>query len=133
MRRSGAFAAVIAAAALAPVGAEAGDMKPFTTEVVKVRREVGMASFYRLAGRTASGMSGQGTMTAAHRRLPFGSRVRVRDVKTGREVLVVITDRGPFLKSRVIDLSPQAAKELGITGRGIAMVEVFSELTSAGR
>jgi rare lipoprotein A len=133
MHRSGAFAAVIAAAALAPVGAEAGDMAPFTTEVVKVRREVGMASFYRLAGPTASGMKGQGVMTAAHRRLPFGSRVRVRDVKTGREVLVVITDRGPFLRSRVIDLSPQAAKELGITGRGIAMVEVFSETTSAGR
>ena len=133
MHRSRAFAAVIATAALVPVGAEAGDITAFTTEVVKVRREVGMASFYRLGGRTASGMSSQGSMTAAHRKLPFGSRVRVRDVKTGREVLVVITDRGPFLKSRVIDLSAQAAKELGITGRGVAMVEVFSEMTSAGR
>ncbi len=120
-------AAAIAAAVLLPHPAAAVDVKPFTTEVVKVRHEVGMASFYQLTGRTASGMKGQGVMTAAHRRLPFGSRVRVKDVKTGREVVVTITDRGPFLKSRVIDLSHQAAKELGIVGRGLAMVELSTE------
>jgi rare lipoprotein A len=101
----------------------ATESKPFTTEVIKVHREVGMASFYSGSGQTASGMKSHG-MTAAHRKLPFGSRVKVRDVKTGREVTVVIVDRGPFLKSRVIDLSLVAAKELGIVGRGVARVEV---------
>jgi rare lipoprotein A len=111
--------------ALGVAGAEAAENKSFTTEVIKVHREVGMASFYSGTGRTASGMKSHG-MTAAHRRLPFGSRVKVRDVKTGREVTVVIVDRGPFIKSRVIDLSQSAAKELGITGRGIARVEVVA-------
>lgn len=93
----------------------------------KAPREVGMASFYHGAhGKTASGMKA-GNMTAAHRKLPFGSRVRVKDVKSGKEVVVVITDRGPFKKSRVIDLSHAAAVALGITGRGIARVEVYSE------
>jgi rare lipoprotein A len=115
---------LFAAAALVSFSADASEIKPFTTKVVKVHHEVGMASFYQLTGRTASGMTGQGVMTAAHRRLPFGSRVRVKDIKTGREVVVVITDRGPFRKSRVIDLSHQAAKQLGITSRGVAKVEV---------
>ena len=84
-----------------------------------------MASFYHGGGITASGLKAGG-MTAAHRKLPFGSRVRVRDVKTGKEVLVTITDRGPFKRGRVIDLSHVAARELGITGRGVARVEVVS-------
>jgi rare lipoprotein A len=88
-------------------------------------REIGMASFYSGGGRTASGMKAGG-MTAAHRKLPFGTRVKVRDVKTGKEVVVTIIDRGPFKRSRVIDLSHMAARELGITGRGIARVEVVS-------
>ena len=110
--------------------APVAEVKPFATEVVKVvkkHREVGMASFYGMGGRTTSGMHRKDGMTAAHRKLPFGTHVRVRDVKTGREVVVVITDRGPFRKSRVIDLSLIAAKELGIVGRGVAKVEVISE------
>jgi rare lipoprotein A len=90
-----------------------------------LHREIGMASFYHGGGRTASGTIAGG-MTAAHRKLPFGTRVRVRDMKTGMEVVVTITDRGPFKRSRVIDLSHMAARELGITGRGIARVEVVS-------
>jgi rare lipoprotein A len=90
-----------------------------------LHREIGMASFYHGGGRTASGTIAGG-MTAAHRKLPFGTRVRVRDMKTGKEVVVTITDRGPFKRSRVIDLSHMAARELGITGRGIARVEVVS-------
>jgi rare lipoprotein A len=86
--------------------------------------EIGIASFYSGRGRTASGMKGFGGMTAAHRRLPFGSRVKVRDVKTGREVIVTITDRGPFRRGRIIDISRKAAAELGITSRGVAKVEV---------
>jgi len=101
---------------------------PATTASVKPHHEVGYASFYAGGGRTASGsQSSANGMTAAHRKLPFGSRVRVKDVKSGREVVVTITDRGPFRKSRVIDLSRRAAKELGITARGIAKVEVSAE------
>ncbi len=84
-----------------------------------------MASFYRDGGITASGVKAGG-MSAAHRKLPFGSRVKVKDVRTGKEVVVTITDRGPFKKGRVIDLSHMAARELGITGRGIARVEVIA-------
>jgi rare lipoprotein A len=90
-----------------------------------VHREIGMASFYRDGGITASGVKAGG-MSAAHRKLPFGSRVKVKDVRTGKEVVVTITDRGPFKKGRVIDLSHMAARELGITGRGIARVEVIA-------
>lgn len=110
--------------------AKEAKLQPFSTEVVKVKkahRESGMASFYRHEGKTASGMKAQGAMTAAHRRLPFGSKVRVKDMKTGKEVVVVITDRGPFTKGRVIDLSHHAALALGITGRGVAKVELVSD------
>jgi rare lipoprotein A len=93
--------------------------------VAPLHREIGMASFYYGGGRTASGTIAGG-MTAAHRKLPFGSKVKVRDMKTGKEVLVTITDRGPFKKHRVIDLSHMAARELGITGRGVARVEVVA-------
>lgn len=115
-----------AAAVLMPFSAQAGEIKPFTTTLVNVHHEVGMASFYQHGGRTASGMPAQGAMTAAHRKLPFGTQVKVKDMKTGREIIVVITDRGPFSKGRIIDLSHHAAQQLGITGRGVAMVEVSS-------
>jgi rare lipoprotein A len=57
-----------------------------------------------------------GGMTAAHRSLPFGTRVRVTNNHTGRSVVVRITDRGPFVKGRVIDLSPAAASAIGVSG-----------------
>ena len=63
-----------------------------------------------------------GGLTAAHKTLPFGTRVRVTDPKTGRSVTVVINDRGPFNKGRVLDLSTSAAKALGITERGVVLV-----------
>jgi len=63
-----------------------------------------------------------GGLTAAHKTLPFGTRVRVTDSKTGRSVIVVINDRGPFNKGRVLDLSTAAAKALGMTGRGVVLV-----------
>jgi hypothetical protein len=63
-----------------------------------------------------------GGFTAAHKTLPFGTRVRVTDSKTGRNVTVRINDRGPFNKGRVLDLSTSAAKALGITERGVVMV-----------
>ena len=63
-------------------------------------------------------------MTAAHRTLPFGTIVRVTDLKTKRSVNVRINDRGPFRDDRIIDLSYEAARKLGILGRGTARVEI---------
>jgi len=85
----------------------------------------GLASFYGYRSKTANGeMMNPSAMTAAHKTLPFGTRVRVTDVSTQRSVVVRINDRGPFIKGRIIDLSTAAAQALGIVGRGIAAVEV---------
>jgi rare lipoprotein A len=80
----------------------------------------GIASHYstrELGTRTASGRPLQdGALTAAHRTLPFGSRVRVTNHANGRSVVVTITDRGPFTRGRVIDLSIAGARALGFSG-----------------
>lgn len=90
--------------------------------------EYGIASWYggRWIGRlTANGETyAQGDMTAAHKKLPFHTKVRVVDLKTGNTVIVRINNRGPFVKGRIIDLSVRAAKELGTYDRGIAKVRV---------
>jgi rare lipoprotein A len=62
-------------------------------------------------------------LTAAHRTLPFGTHVRVTDPKTKRSVVVIINDRGPFGKHRVLDLSPSAARALGMMSRGVIFVQ----------
>lgn len=62
-------------------------------------------------------------LTAAHRTLPFGTRVRVSDPKSGRSVTVTINDRGPFGKHRVLDLSPSAARALDMISRGVIYVK----------
>jgi rare lipoprotein A len=83
----------------------------------------GMAAYYSLSGRVADGGHFDPTLlTAAHRTLPFGTRVRVTDPKTGRSVIVTVNDRGPFNKGRVIDVSLAAARVLGMIGRGIIYV-----------
>ena len=64
-----------------------------------------------------------GGLTAAHRTLPFGTRVRVTDPKSGRSVIVTINDRGPFGRHRVLDLSIGAARTLGMLDRGVIHVE----------
>ena len=86
----------------------------------------GKASYYSYqTGKTASGSSfNRNLPTAAHRSLPFGTRVRVTDLATNRSVVVVITDRGPRVRGRVLDLSLGAARSLGITDRGVAQVRV---------
>ena|ERR1700733_11029409 len=61
-------------------------------------------------------------LTAAHRTLPFGTRLRVTDPASGRSVIVVINDRGPFGRGRVLDLSIKAAKALGMIDRGVILV-----------
>jgi rare lipoprotein A len=76
----------------------------------------GIASVYS-GGRTASGeRMNPGAMTAAHRSLPFGTMVTVTNHSNGRSVVVRINDRGPFVRGRVIDLSPAAAHALGVGG-----------------
>ena len=77
----------------------------------------GTASHYSDLSRTASGGSySSGAMVAAHRSLPFGTKVRVRNPRNGRSVVVTIVDRGPFVKGRVLDLSRGAASALGFSG-----------------
>jgi rare lipoprotein A len=88
----------------------------------------GMASYYggRFHGRpTASGARFDASgLTAAHRSLPFGTRVRVTHMGNGRSVVVRINDRGPFVGGRIIDLSHGAAGVLGMHGQGVARVNV---------
>jgi rare lipoprotein A len=84
----------------------------------------GVASIYGYSGgRTASGeRASPGALTAAHRTLPFGTMVRVTNRSSGRSVVVRINDRGPFVRGRIIDLTPAAARALGFSG--LANVEV---------
>lgn len=90
--------------------------------------QTGIASYYHdsLHGnRTASGqIYDKRKMSAAHKTLPLGSQVRVTDTRTGKSIVVRVNDRGPFVKGRIIDLSRQAAKELGIVRRGVTPVRV---------
>ena len=90
--------------------------------------QVGMASFYgrRHAGRkTASGERyDPSALTCAHRTEPFGTRLRITDLETGRQVVVTVNDRGPFVHGRVVDLSLAAARELGMIERGVTRVRV---------
>ena len=88
----------------------------------------GEASYYadRFAGRrTASGEAyDPSDFTAAHRSLPFGTRVRVTDISSGRSVVVRINDRGPWDKGRLIDISRAAANEIGLARRGRGTVSL---------
>ncbi|HEY8383323.1 MAG TPA: septal ring lytic transglycosylase RlpA family protein [Microvirga sp.] len=75
--------------------------------------------------RTASGeIFNSSALTAAHRSLPFGTRVRVVDERSGRSVVVRINDRGPFTRGRIIDLAHGPARALGITGAGTSYVSL---------
>jgi rare lipoprotein A len=88
----------------------------------------GRASWYGpgfFGNRTASGeVLRPGTLTAAHRTLPFGTKVRVTNLWNGRSAVVRINDRGPFHGNRVIDLAHGAAQELGLTASGVADVRL---------
>jgi rare lipoprotein A len=87
--------------------------------------EVGHASWYSLTSKTASGeRCDPGAMTAAHRSLPFGTKVKVENLKTGRSVVVRINDRGPFIGGRIIDLTKGAARKIGMISSGIARVRL---------
>ncbi|MDP5291351.1 septal ring lytic transglycosylase RlpA family protein [Oceanimonas sp. CHS3-5] len=88
----------------------------------------GMASYYgaRHHGRkTASGERfNKNALTAAHKTLPFGTKVRVTNMRNQRSVVVTINDRGPYAKRRVIDLSERAAQEIGMIRAGVAPVKL---------
>jgi rare lipoprotein A len=91
----------------------------------------GIAAYYAKAfhgRRTASGtIYDERDLTAAHRTLRFGTRVRVTHLENGKEVVVTINDRGPFTKGRVIDLSREAARRLDLIRDGVARVRLESE------
>jgi rare lipoprotein A len=94
----------------------------------KIPIKIGYASYYAnsLDGRpTACGERYcKNKLTAAHKTLPFGTMVRVTRVSTGRQVIVVINDRGPYVKGRLIDLSFEAAKELDMIRAGVSKVKI---------
>ncbi|WP_367716872.1 septal ring lytic transglycosylase RlpA family protein [Nitratireductor sp. GISD-1A_MAKvit] len=81
--------------------------------------QCGSASWYALTSKTASGeRMNPAAMTAAHRTLPFGTRLRVTNERNGRSVVVRINDRGPFARGRILDLSKAAAAKLGFMRAG---------------
>jgi rare lipoprotein A len=90
----------------------------------------GLASYYahKFHGRkTASGETyHRDKLTAAHRSLPFGTRLKVTNLANGREVMVRVNDRGPFVKGRIIDLSYAAALELKMVRQGVVRVKVVA-------
>jgi rare lipoprotein A len=124
---AGAALAVMAACAHAP---EPPPKRPRTPVEDRARAqvEVGVASYYagRFHGRrTASGARyDMNALTCAHPSAPFGTRLCVTDLESGRSVVVTVTDRGPFARGRVIDLSLAAAKRLDMVERGLARVRV---------
>lgn len=117
-----------AAATLALLAGCAGTRRAPATAAAPGATEFGDASWYGIEERgrlTANGESmDPGAMTAAHKTLPFGTVVEVTDRDTGKSVRVRINDRGPFRPGRIIDLSHEAARRLGIVARGVAPVSV---------
>lgn len=91
--------------------------------------QTGITSYYSRSlngNKTASGERYRhfGAMTAAHKSLPFGTKIQVTDVDTGKSIIVKVNDRGPFVRNRVLDLSGMAAKSLGITRKGVCNVDI---------
>ena len=105
-----------------------GTTPPPMTSVSENWSEQGVASWYGPGfdgKRTASGeVYDMDDMTAAHKRLPFGTRVQVRNLDNGRQAAVRINDRGPFVDDRIIDLSMAAAREIEMLGPGTARVRI---------
>jgi peptidoglycan lytic transglycosylase len=98
---------------------------PFKRPIETQFASHGIASFYSDEQQTANGEKfNPRALTAAHKSLPFGTRLRVTNVATGRSVTVRINDRGPYVRGRVVDVSYSAAESLGIVGKGIAKVKL---------
>jgi len=89
--------------------------------------QTGIASIYS-GGRTANGEQARASgLTAAHRTLPFGPMLRVTNQRSGRSVVVRINDRGPFIRGRIIDLTPAGAHALGMDGLAPVTVDVVGK------
>ncbi len=89
------------------------------------RIAIGVASYYSYPGRTANGERyDPKQLTAAHRTLPFGTKLQVTNLSSGRSVVVRVNDRGPFIHGRVVDVSYAAARELNLLHSGTAKVKV---------
>ena len=101
---------------------------PAVSQAADRQLKSGMASHYSHAGRkTASGeRANPRGLTAAHRSLPFGTRVRVTNMRNGRSVVVRINDRGPFVRGRVIDLTTSAARAIGFSGLAPVALQVVN-------
>ena len=127
-RRALAARLAAAAAALALTAGCAGTRRAPATVGTPGATEFGDASWYGIEERGRPTANGEpmdpGAMTAAHKTLPFGTVVEVTDRDTGNSVRVRINDRGPFSPGRIIDLSHEAARRLGIVARGVAPVSV---------
>lgn len=95
---------------------------------LSAQTQSGKATFYAKGATGARTANGErlhhDSMTCAHRTYPFGTLLQVINPRNGKQVVVRVNDRGPFIKGRIIDLSWGAAKELGIIAQGVAMVEV---------
>ena len=124
MRRLLGFALLLAFAA----GCAATAPRPASVARLDRFDEVGVASYVAgsFDGRATSSGSiyDSHRLTAAHRTLPFGTRVRVTNLANDRAVVVTITDRGPFRRGRIVDLSRRAAAELGFVAQGTARVRL---------
>jgi rare lipoprotein A len=99
---------------------------PLAGLFAEANAQSGVASIYstEIGSRTASGARlDPGALTAAHRSLPFGSRVRVTNQRNGRSVVVTVNDRGPFVRGRIIDVTPAGARALGFSGLSQVTVE----------
>jgi rare lipoprotein A len=111
--------------------------QPSTASPAPSFSQVGVASYYGAKFENRQTANGErfkaDSLTAAHRTLPIGTMVRVTNLKNHRSVVVRINDRGPVSRRRVIDLSPAAARELGIRDQGVMRVrlDVTSEQTAA--
>jgi rare lipoprotein A len=108
------------------VGCSASSVRP--EKKARVFTQTGKASFYAnmFQGRTTANgeIFDQNKMTAAHRTLAFGTKVRVTNLTNKKSVVVTINDRGPFVRGRIIDLSRRAAKQLGFIHAGVAKVRI---------
>jgi rare lipoprotein A len=105
-----------------PMGAIEPEPK---SSAIKGSATYGLASYYSKGQMTANGERFNAQeLTAAHRTLPFGTRVRVTSLETGRSVTVRINDRGPFIRGRTLDISRAAAQSLGMIDRGVAKVQL---------
>ncbi|NPA50837.1 MAG: septal ring lytic transglycosylase RlpA family protein [Epsilonproteobacteria bacterium] len=102
--------------------------KTITKKYLKGYSDIGIASYYgkKWHGRTTANGEKLNiyALTAAHKTLPFNTKVRVTNLENNKSIIVRINDRGPYIKGRIIDLTDYAAKELGILEKGIAKVKI---------